>query len=77
MKYFSKAVLALAFTGAFSFLSQAQQVVGSNQQDFDEFMDRSGNRYRSASGVPGPDYWQNEADYKIKATLDDQMHLNS
>jgi hypothetical protein len=28
------------------------------------------NRYRSASGVPGPEYWQQRADYKITATLD-------
>ena len=28
------------------------------------------NRYRSGSGAPGPDYWQNEADYKIAASLD-------
>ncbi len=28
------------------------------------------NAYRSADGAPGPDYWQNEADYQIKATLD-------
>jgi hypothetical protein len=28
------------------------------------------NRYRSASGVPGPDYWQNRADYEIHARLD-------
>ncbi|WBL22919.1 M1 family metallopeptidase [Zunongwangia sp. HRR-M8] len=77
MKYFSKAVLALAFTGAFSFVSQAQEAVENNQQDFDEFMDRSGNSYRSASGVPGPDYWQNEADYEIKATLDDKAHTLS
>ena len=27
------------------------------------------NRYRSASGVPGPDYWQNRADYHIHARL--------
>jgi peptidase M1-like protein len=27
------------------------------------------NRYRSASGVPGPDYWQNRADYEIHARL--------
>ncbi|WBL25170.1 M1 family metallopeptidase [Zunongwangia sp. HGR-M22] len=77
MKYFSKAVLALAFTGAFSFVSQAQEAAENNQQDFDEFMDRSGNSYRSASGVPGPDYWQNEADYEIKATLDDKAHTLS
>ena len=28
------------------------------------------NRYRSSSGVPGPDYWQQRADYTIIATLD-------
>lgn len=27
------------------------------------------NRYRSASGQPGPDYWQNRADYAIRAEL--------
>ena len=28
------------------------------------------NRYRSSSGVPGPDYWQQRADYSITASLD-------
>jgi hypothetical protein len=28
------------------------------------------NRIRSASGAPGPDYWQNRADYQIHARLD-------
>jgi len=28
------------------------------------------NRYRSANGAPGPDYWQNSADYEIRADLD-------
>jgi hypothetical protein len=28
------------------------------------------NRYRSSSGVPGPDYWQQRADYTIEASLD-------
>ena len=28
------------------------------------------NRYRSGDGAPGPDYWQNRADYDIKARLD-------
>jgi hypothetical protein len=27
-------------------------------------------RYRSANGAPGPDYWQNRADYEIHAALD-------
>ena len=28
------------------------------------------NRYRSSSGAPGPDYWQQRADYTIAAALD-------
>src|SRR6202161_1707837 len=28
------------------------------------------NRYRSSNGAPGPDYWQNSADYEIHANLD-------
>ncbi len=28
------------------------------------------NVYRSSNGAPGPDYWQNEADYEMHATLD-------
>ncbi len=28
------------------------------------------NRHRSSSGVPGPDYWQQRADYAITASLD-------
>ncbi|HEY0356370.1 MAG TPA: M1 family peptidase, partial [Flavisolibacter sp.] len=29
------------------------------------------NQYRSASGAPGPKYWQQRCDYDIKATLDE------
>ena len=29
-----------------------------------------GNTYRSGSGLPGPKYWQQKADYDLKATLD-------
>lgn len=32
----------------------------------------AGNSYRSATGEPGPAYWQNRADYKIDVTLDDK-----
>src|ERR1700734_1012297 len=32
------------------------------------------NRYRSADGAPGPDYWQNRADYEIHARLDTLTH---
>lgn len=33
------------------------------------------NRYRSASGAPGPDYWQQEADYAIRVSLDPARRL--
>lgn len=33
-------------------------------------MGQAVNRYRGGNGLPGPDYWQNRADYTIRATLD-------
>lgn len=30
--------------------------------------------YRDASGQPGPHYWQQRANYRLKATLDDRAH---
>ena len=32
------------------------------------------NTYRTASGAPGKDYWQQRADYKIEVILDDLKH---
>jgi Peptidase family M1 domain len=37
---------------------------------FPMFYPGSVNEYRSASGMPGPKYWQNRADYKINVSLD-------
>jgi hypothetical protein len=36
------------------------------------FFRTDGNEYRSVSGRPGPRYWQNKADYLIRATLNEQ-----
>lgn len=33
------------------------------------------NRYRSANGAPGPDYWQNRADYTLRAHLLAAQHV--
>ena len=74
MKIFSRLMLSFAVAGMFGITTTAQEAVENNQADFDEFMDRSGNKYRSATGKPGPDYWQNETDYDIEASLDDQEH---
>ena len=35
------------------------------------------NTYRTASGAPGADYWQQRADYTIKVTLDDEKQAIS
>ena len=36
------------------------------------FFTTNGNEFRSASGQPGPKYWQNRADYLIRATLNEE-----
>ena len=35
------------------------------------------NMYRTASGAPGPEYYQQQADYKIDVELDDKNQLIS
>ena len=39
-----------------------------------QFYPYPGNDFRSASGEPGPKYWQNRADYNINCTLDTTKH---
>ncbi|HLF44989.1 MAG TPA: M1 family metallopeptidase [Chitinophagaceae bacterium] len=39
-----------------------------------QFYPYPGNDFRSASGEPGPKYWQNRSDYKINVTLDTTTH---
>jgi hypothetical protein len=38
------------------------------------FLSQPGTVYRSANGAPGPSYWQNRADYVIRARLDEATH---
>jgi hypothetical protein len=53
----------------------AQESKFDNKEAFyPQFYPYPGNDYRSASGEPGPKYWQNRADYKINATLDTGLH---
>src|SRR5688572_12486126 len=53
----------------------AQQTKYDNKEAFyPQFYPYPGNNIRSASGEPGPKYWQNRADYKINATLDTGTH---
>src|SRR4029079_12972813 len=46
----------------------------SKESFYPQFYPYPGNDFRSASGEPGPKYWQNRADYKINATLDTGSH---
>ena len=53
----------------------AQQSVYNQHQAFDPtFMSNPGNEIREGAGRPGPQYWQNRADYTIEATLDTVAH---
>lgn len=52
-----------------------QQVKDNRDGAFTEFGYRQGTAYRTASGKPGPMYWQNGADYNIDVTLDDVEHM--
>lgn len=67
-----KLLLLFCFSGLTAF---AQEIVPNNQSKFDDIMYRRGNVYRSASGVPGPEYWQNRADYSIEVELDEKANV--
>jgi hypothetical protein len=57
------------------FSIQAQQSKFDSKEAFyPQFYPYPGNEIRSASGEPGPKYWQNRSDYKINATLDTATH---
>lgn len=58
--------------GQFSFAQEKSTSAYVPEQAFSPlFYTQNGNEYRSASGAPGPKYWQNKVDYNISATLDE------
>jgi len=64
----------LCCSSAYPLMAQDANPNGSNHGTrFEQLgtMIQDPNMYRSASGVPGPKYWQQRADYDISATLDD------
>lgn len=65
------------FSFSASLMAQETPVVSNYDQHLafsPLFYTQNGNEYRSASGYPGPKYWQNRADYTISANLDDQKN---
>jgi hypothetical protein len=63
------------FSLIISIVCIAQNNPGSNHANKFEQLGTtlpSPNEYRTASGAPGPKYWQQRCDYNIKAELDEK-----
>ncbi len=56
-------------------LAQTESTYDPHYSFGPDFYSKNGNEYRSASGVPGPNYWQNRADYDIKTELFPEQDL--
>lgn len=70
------ATLYVACQGAQAATRSASDNRYNPRQVFDSrFMQNDLTPVRSPSGVPGPKYWQNRADYKISAKLDQIHHI--
>ncbi len=72
-----KSIIAL-LSFLISFVGFAQESKYDHREAFHpHFYPYLGNDFRSASGEPGPKYWQNRADYKINCTIDTATHIVS
>ncbi len=70
--------LLILLIALFSFsTSQAQTQPWQGKFEPIDNMIAPPNTYRTASGAPGREYWQQRADYKIKATLDEKNNMIS
>ena len=74
-----KTILRLAIAGLMFAALPVSNLLAQAPSNYDQhelfspyFFRYDGNDYRSASGQPGPKYWQNRADYLIRATLNEQ-----
>ncbi|MFN2439072.1 MAG: M1 family metallopeptidase [Chitinophagaceae bacterium] len=69
-----KKIVFLVISNVLVFAGIAQSKYDHRKAFDPNFYPQTSNDYRSASGEPGPKYWQNKADYKITATLDTTNH---
>jgi hypothetical protein len=69
-----KKLIFLLFANCLLLIAYSQSTYDHREAFSPLFYEQTGNQYRSASGEPGPDYWQNRADYKINCTLDTDTH---
>ncbi len=72
-----KSIIIVCFTSVFALSIQSQTKSWQGKfEPIDNLVDQP-NTYRSASGAPGKDYWQQRADYKIKVRLDEPTNTIS
>lgn len=69
MKY-SILLLSVVFLSTYSIAQSTQSVYDPHELFAQDFFTTNGNEFRSSNGAPGPLYWQNKADYNIKAAID-------
>lgn len=69
-----KKMVWMAFWLSVGFAAAAQSKFDHREVFGPHFYPNNGTSYRSASGQPGPQYWQNRADYTIACTLDTVAH---
>lgn len=72
-----KIISLTAFFFVFSAFVFSQEAIKSGHEDVNKFRQMydllaTPNMYRTASGAPGPEYYQQQADYKIDIELDDK-----
>ncbi len=71
-KVFSFGILFFGFSAVFAQQGKPLNNYNYNETFANNFYTKNGTDTRSASGQPGAKYWQNRADYSLKATLNDQ-----
>jgi hypothetical protein len=73
-KFGFKIQLLLTIFTTISMVAQENTVSNYNYNETfaNNFYTKNGNEYRSASGMPGPKYWQNSADYTINVSLNEE-----
>ncbi len=78
MKCKSVLLLFIFFSCADILFAQTNESVYDAHDVFAQnFFTKNGNEFRSANGAPGPKYWQNRADYILKANIDTTTNLLS
>ena len=75
MNYSSYITIVVLFFVSLTISSPSAADAGSGSKKFEqlEAVLPTPNVYRTASGAPGSDYWQQQVDYNIKVTLDESL----